>query len=277
MSVRVLPIAALLGCAGAACSLLVDTSGLSGGLAGPKDASSDSSDSPDSAVDADGSSVDGGSSDAGEAGTPEISFVQGASGQAVSGSAPVTLVLGKVVSVGDAILVVTNVDNDRNIVSVTDTIGNTYSQVAAGDVNFDQHSYLWQANPALGGVGQITVTASGATTWFWAFALEYSGLGSSGLVASERGSSTAADGMSPGPLPAASSGDLLFAFGFAGTTSGNGTVSAGTGMTERIRAGSGMVADRLFGAAGTVAATATMTTGTNWTMTALVFHPKAKN
>jgi hypothetical protein len=166
--------------------------------------------------------------------------------------------------------------------SVTDTAGDTFTEVSHFTGADQTEQSVWTAPVTAGGGSEPSVTAKFSSAAAGAItALEYSGLSTaagSGAVdqkASAAGTTTAAASVSSGPTAAAGAGNEL-AVGFYSDSGFGDTLTAGSGYTARTDiSGTGdmelLAEDQVVGAGATPAASVGTGAKTIWEMATVVF------
>lgn len=238
-----------------------------------------------------GSSVDGGLDGAvDEAGNPLVEVEAGADAVAPQGGSIVfvqgkaTFGMAKTVSaeldapIGahHALIIAFEFDNDVPLVSVKDSLGNTFDPIVGPVALSDQRAFIYAVYDAKAGADTVTVTVDALPTEFPLLVHEYDGIATTNafdVENSTQGTTKAADGMAL-QLTTRADGELVFAFGYASTPTDVGTVVAGTNMTKRLTTPGTMTEDYILGVEGTTRPTATMTTGSGWVFLAATFKPR---
>jgi hypothetical protein len=196
-------------------------------------------------------------------------------------SAAVTMT--KAVMTSDRIVVLVGIWSNANATAktVTDSAGDTYTELLHFVASDGTEQSVWTAPIATGGTApKITVTPTSRADVGVA-ALEYAGLstatGSGALDVSARntGTTSAAGTVSSGATPAATGAGEL-AMGFYADSGFNDTLTVGTGWTSRVNVSKAsnmelLVEDQLVGLGATPNATAGTGGNTPWLMSALVF------
>jgi len=209
------------------------------------------------------------------------SFVQQVSAHGHGTSLTVTP--GSAVITGDRIVVEVGVWNASGATasSVTDSAGNTYTELTHFQASDNTEMSVWTAPITAGGGTKPTITAKvTATADLAVAAVEYAGLstaaGTAVLDVQAHATSTtgAAATVSSGATPATTgSGEL--AIGFYADSGFGDTLTPGSGYTQRVNlAPTGdmelLIEDQAVGQGATPAATAGTGSGTTWLMTTLV-------
>jgi len=198
-----------------------------------------------------------------------IAFVQvnSATPPGLSTSVPVTF--GLVQTAGNLNIVVVGWnDITSNIVSVTDSMGNTYAQAAALVTGSAERQAIYYAKNIAGGSNTVTVVFNQAARIVDVRVLEYSGLDPNNpldVTASAAGSSVTPNS---GAATTTSANQLIFG---AGTTA-TSFYAAGTGFTARIYTGDGDIAeDQVVSSTGSYNATG-RTSSAPWVMQMVTFR-----
>jgi Putative Ig domain len=153
-----------------------------------------------------------------------------------SGSAgPLTAVstaFGANNTAGNLIIAFVRMSTSTQTVTVTDSLGNVYTQAAAAvQIADGSQVHLFYARNILGGANTVTATFSASNNHPWLAVYEYRGLSTTAPLdqtASGTGSGTAA---STAPTPTTTSANELVFAGFGLPASYTGTQAAGTGFT----------------------------------------------
>jgi Galactose oxidase-like, Early set domain/Fibronectin type III domain/Glyoxal oxidase N-terminus len=215
------------------------------------------------------------------------SFVQQVSAHGHAGSLGVTP--GSAVAAGDRMVVEVGVWNSSHATasSVTDSAGNTYTELTHFTASDGSELSVWTAPITAGGGTKPAITAkAGSTADIGVAAVEYAGLSTAAgtsvldVQAHSTGTTGAAGTVSSGATPAATgSGEL--AIGFYADSGFGDTLTPGTGYTGRVNLAPTsdmelLVEDQLVGQGATLAATAGTGASTTWLMAALVLMPASQ-
>jgi hypothetical protein len=246
----VLAMTVVLACAGAACTLLESTSGLTGGGGGT-----------DAAIDRPAMPADSGPGDAGA--SPGIACLQWAAVEARDASAT-TAVFEAGVEAHDTIVVGVDFTSSAGSgLALTDDVGDPY-QILVGPIG--QYQYLAAAFDAGAGAKAVTVTTSnGAPTYFELYVHEYTGLVAFDDGAGATGTSTA---MSSGPFTATQGNELIFGYAVAI----GGADVAGANFTTLSTLDQNVTEQLIAATPGQYQATATMTNGLSWVVIGASFR-----
>jgi len=211
------------------------------------------------------------------------SFVQQVSARGHGSSLKVTP--GSAVAVGDRMVVEVGVWNSSGATAsaVTDSAGNTYTELTHFKASDKTEMSVWTAPIAAGGGTKPTITATVTSAAdIGVAAVEYAGLstatGSSALdvQAHATGTTGSAATVSSGATPATTGGNEL-AIGFYADSGFGDTLTPGTGWASRVNvAPTGdmemLVEDQAAGQGTTPAATVGTGANTPWLMATLVFN-----
>jgi hypothetical protein len=209
------------------------------------------------------------------------SFVQQVAAHGHAGSLAVTP--GSVVTAGDRMLVEVGVWNSSGATasSVTDSAGNTYTELAHFQASDKTELSVWSAPVTAGGGTRPTITVKAASTAdIGVAALEYSGLSAAGgtsvldVSATKSGTTSSAATVSSGATPAATGGNEL-ALGFYADSGFGDALTAGTGWTGRVSLAPAsdmelLAEDQPAGLGSTPSATVGTGASTVWLMATLV-------
>jgi hypothetical protein len=211
------------------------------------------------------------------------SFVQQVSARGHAGSLAVTP--GSAVAAGDRMVVEVGVWNSSGATasSVTDSAGNTYTELTHFKASDSTELSVWTAPIAAGGGTKPAITAKVTSAAdVGVAAVEYAGLSAAGgaavldVQAHATGTTTGAVTVSSGATPAtAGSGEL--AIGFYADSGFSDTLTAGTGYAARVNVAPApdmelLVEDQAVGQGATPAATVGTGARTTWLMATLVLN-----
>ncbi len=209
-----------------------------------------------------------------------ITFVQDAQNLDDSGATSTTIAAAWASATTTGHLVVGwcgwNDTGTANLLSVTDSQGNTYSLIGAKirDTVFNQSHQLFFSANITGGAGSVTCTLSELQNYRRMGIAEYSGVatttpldGSANNL--QAGAPTTTDGVTSTSITTTAAGDLIFAAtqNVSEANPGGATISAGTGFTARKITGTGngigRMEDQVQAAAGAIAGTFTISLSKN--------------
>jgi hypothetical protein len=210
------------------------------------------------------------------------SFVQQVSAHGHAGSLSMTP--GSAVSTGDRIVVEVAVWNSSGATasSVTDSAGNTYTELTHFKASDGTEMSVWTAPITAGGGTKPAITAKATSAAdIGVAAVEYAGLSTAAgtaaldVQAHATGTTGAAATVTSGATPATTSAGEL-AIGFYADSGFGDTLTPGSGYTGRVNlAPTGdmelLIEDQAVGQGATPAATAGTGPSTIWAMATLVF------
>jgi hypothetical protein len=219
-----------------------------------------------------------------EAAAAAPSFVQKVTARGHGSSLGVTP--GSPVTVGDRLVVEVGIWNSSKATaaSVTDSAGNTYTELTHFQAADGTEMSVWTAPVSAGGGSKPTITVKPtATADIGVAALEYAGLSAatgSGVLdvqAHATGLTTAAATVSSGATPATTGGNEL-AIGFYADSGFGDTLTAAAGYTSRVNLSPTsdmelLAEDQGTGQGATPAATTGTGPSTYWLMATLVLKP----
>ena len=196
-----------------------------------------------------------------------------------------TLTPGTAVTSGDRLIVEVGVWSGGNATasSVTDSAGNTYTELTHFKASDNTEMSVWTAPITAGGGTKPTITVKPTSAAdVGAAALEYAGLstasgtGALDVQAHAVGNSNGAATVSSGSTPATTAGNEL-ALGFFADSGFGDTLTAGNGYTSRVNVSPNgnmelLAEDQTVGQGATPAATTVSSASTTWLMATLVFR-----
>jgi hypothetical protein len=209
------------------------------------------------------------------------SFVQQVSAHGHAGS--LAVIPGSAVTAGDRMLVEVGVWNSSGATagSVTDSAGNTYTELARFQASDRTELSVWSTPVTAGGGTRPTITVTATSTADIAVAaLEYSGLSAAGgtsvldVSATKSGMTSSAATVSSGVTPAATGSNEL-AIGFYADSGFGDMLTAGAGWTGRVNLAPAsdmemLAEDQPVGLGSTPNATVSTGANTIWLMATLV-------
>ncbi len=156
-----------------------------------------------------------------------------------------------------------------NIVSVTDTAGNTYQLAAPTTRRGTVSQAIYYAKNIVAGANTVNVTFNASTPYVDVRIAEYAGLDRVNPLDVTRSASGVNGQVSSGAVTTTTARELLVG---AGTTTG-GFTGAGSGYTSRIitQPDADILEDRVVTATGSYSATAAHSSGT-WVMQLVAFR-----
>jgi hypothetical protein len=178
------------------------------------------------------------------------------------------------VAAHDALVLCLDYDSTTaQVVSVTDTSGDTFAQ-ALGPFTFGaRRMYLFYALDTIGSAANETLTVAfdAPVPGVELYAHEYANVALSGAVdqtAANMGTSSTTDGMTSPKVITRYPNELVFGFGISGKA------APGTGLTLRLGYHDNVTEDMQAAVPGSYAAVATMTSGNAWAMTVTTLRPR---
>ena len=189
-----------------------------------------------------------------------VSSAQTIAAQASSSAASLSLSFLTNTVAGDLIMVAFDYDTNTVPSSVTDSQGNTFTQVGSQLTSPGAtRSVVYYAKNIKGGADTVTVNLSGTSAWLELYLSEYTGVSQTNPIDIEAGASGSAGAVSSGNATTTAAGDVIY-----GSCVGDWVCTAGTGFTARSNFLGNLIEDQVVGAAGSYAATGSATNG--WTM-----------
>jgi hypothetical protein len=161
---------------------------------------------------------------------------------------------------GDLIMVAFDYATSAVPSSVTDSQGNTFTQVGSQLTSpGGTRSAVYYAKNIKGGADTVTVNLSASSSWLELYLTEYTGANQTNPIDTQVGASGNAGAVSSGNATTTAAGDIIY-----GYCVGDWVCSAGTGFTARSNFDGNLIEDDLAATAGSYAATGSATNG--WTM-----------
>jgi hypothetical protein len=171
---------------------------------------------------------------------------------------------------GDFLIAVTAYQLPGTTVTLTDTLGNTWTHLTAynnsncgnTDGNYSG-AQIWYAENIKGGANTVTMQVN-AATYIWVAVVEYSGIKTSGSLAASNGfvATTSSNSISAGNVTATGSNNLIF--GFFHDEFQNTSMTAGSGYVDEANASlTAMIEDNFSAAMGTYNPSANYTNGSD--------------
>jgi hypothetical protein len=194
-------------------------------------------------------------------------FVQSSSRAASGTSTSLSVSFSQSTGAGDLILVGFDFLNSVTPVAVTDSQGNTFTQVGTqlnspGGIG----SRVYYAPNIKGGADTVTITLSANSNILEIYLTEYGGLNLSNPIDGQAGSSGNAGTVSSGNITTTVAGDLIYAYCL-----GDSSCTVGSGFVARSTLNNNLTEDEIAGNPGTYAANGTANAG--WTMQAVALKP----
>ena len=169
---------------------------------------------------------------------------------------------------GDLILVGFDFDNSVTPVSVTDSQGNTYTQVGPQlkSPSSSISTRVYYAQNIKGGSDKVTITLSGNSSFIEVYFAEYSGVDPINPIDAQAAAAGNAGSVSSGNATTTVAGDVIYAFCI-----GDSACSVGSGFAARSTFNANLLEDKTAGSPGAYAATGTSDSG--WTMHMVALKP----
>ena len=197
---------------------------------------------------------------------PTSYFVQ-AVAHAASGTATLGLYLPNNTVAGDLIMVGFDFNSNATPLSVTDSLGNTFTQVGTQLASpGGARSAVYYAKNIKGGPDTVTVKLSAACTSIKLYLTEYFGMNPTSPIDAQAGATGSAGTVSSGDATTTVASDVIY-----GYCVGDGTCTAGSGFTARSTIDNNLIEDEIAGNPGAYAATGSATSG--WTMQMVALKP----
>jgi fibronectin type 3 domain-containing protein len=195
-------------------------------------------------------------------------FVQGSSNAASGTSTSLSVPFSSNTSPGDLILVGFDFVDSVTPVSITDSQGNTFTQVGS-QLNSPAGvgARVYYANNIKGGADTVTITLSANSSYLEVYLTEYAGLNQTNPIDGQAGATGTAGAVSSGTITTTVAGDLIYGF-----CVGDWACTAGSGFNARSTFNGNLVEDETAGNPGSYAATGTATQG--WTMQMVALKPQ---
>ena len=168
---------------------------------------------------------------------------------------------------GDLILVGFGFDTSATSSSVTDSQGNTFTQVGTQlTTPGDARSVVYFAKNIKGGADTVTVSLSANSAYIELYLAEYSGIDQTNPIDAQAGFSGSAGTVSSGNATTAHAGDVIYGFCEA-----DWACTAGSGFAARSTYVDNLTEDKTAGSPGSYAATGSADNG--WTMQMVALKP----
>jgi hypothetical protein len=197
-----------------------------------------------------------------------VSFVQQASAAASGPASAFTAALSSATTAGDTLLVAFDF-SAGTVASVTDSQGNTYSEVGTELVSPGGAHTRVYVTIARGGPDSVTVALSASSSYLEVYLTEYSGVDGARPVDTQASGAGTSASVSSGNATTSAASDYLYGFCIGDLACG-----AGLGFTTRSSFHGNLVEDMPAAAAGVYAATASADAG--WTMQLVALRPAAQ-
>ena len=200
---------------------------------------------------------------------PKSSFVQEVANKALGTAKSLSLSFPNNTLAGDVILVGFDYNKVSTPLSVTDSQGNTFTQVGTQLTSpGGSGSVVYLARNIKGGADTLTVNLTANSGWLELYLTEYSGVNQTNPIDAQAGASGNAGPVSSGNATTSVAGDVIY-----GYCVGDWACTAGSGFTARSTFNNNLIESKIAGNSGTYAATGTATNG--WTMQMVALKPAA--
>jgi hypothetical protein len=198
---------------------------------------------------------------------PTSFFVQAVANDASGTASSLSLSFPQNTVAGDLIVVGFDFDTSATPSSVSDSQGNTFTQVGTqltspgGD-----RSRVYYAKNITGGADTVTVNFSADSSWIEIYLTEYSGVDQTNPIDAQAGASGNAGQVSSGNATTTVVGDVIY-----GYCVGDWACTVGSGFAARSTFNDNLIEDETAGNPGTYAATGSANNG--WTMQMVALKP----
>jgi hypothetical protein len=196
-------------------------------------------------------------------------FVQAASNANSATAKSASLAFAENTLAGDVILVGFDFADTSASLSVTDSQGNTFTEVGSQLTSpGGSGSVVYLAKNIKGGADTITVNLASNSGWLELFLTEYSGVNPTNPIDVQAGASGSAGSVSSGNATTAYAGDIIYGFCVA-----DWSCTVGSGFTAWSTFNDNLIESKTAGSAGAYAATGSANNG--WTMQMVALRPAA--
>jgi len=200
-----------------------------------------------------------------------IKFVQATANAASANASSLSVALPSNTHAGDLILVGFDFANNAATPSITDSQGNTFTQVGTQMTSpAGAGSRLYFAKNIKGGTDTVKVTLSASSSYLEMYLTEYSGADPNNPIDVQAESSGAAGAVSSGAATTTVAGDVIY-----GYCAGDAACTVGSGFVARSTLNSNLVEDKTASTVGSYAATGSANSG--WTMHMAALRPVSSN
>jgi hypothetical protein len=194
-----------------------------------------------------------------------IAFVQVAAKSSSAATNTLSLSFPANTTAGNTILVGFDFDTNSTPSSITDSQGDTFTEVGAQLTSpGGARSRVYVAKSIKGGPDTITVSLSVNSAWIELYISEYSGVDTVNSIDAQAGTSGNAGSVSSGTAATTVSGDIVY-----GYCLGDWNCTAGSGFTARSAFNGNLIEDMTVGNPGGYAATGSANRGWSMQMVAL--------
>ena len=194
-----------------------------------------------------------------------IAFVQVAAKSSSAATNTLSLSFPANTTAGNIILIGFDFDTNSTPSSITDSEGNTFTEVGAQLTSpGGARSRVYFAKNIKGGANTITVSLSANSAWIELYISEYSGVDTVNSIDAQAGASGSAGPVSSGTAATTVAGDVIY-----GYCLGDWNCTAGSGFTARSALDGNLIEDMTIGNPGSYAATGSANRGWSMQMVAL--------
>jgi chitodextrinase len=194
-----------------------------------------------------------------------IAFVQVAAKSSSAATNTLSLSFPAKTTAGNIILVGFDFDANSTPSSITDSEGNTFTEVGSQLISLGgARSRVYVAKNIKGGADTITVSLSANSAWIELYISEYSGVDAVNPIDAQAGVSGNAGSVSSGTAATTVAGDIVY-----GYCLGDWNCTAGSGFTARSAFNGNLIEDMTVGNPGSYAATGSANRGWSMQMVAL--------
>jgi hypothetical protein len=198
---------------------------------------------------------------------PSSSFVQAVASTTSASASSLSLSFSNNTLAGDLILVGFDFTTSAMPSSVTDSQGNTFTEVGTLLTSpGGARSVVYYAKNINGGADTVTVNLSANSAWIELYLSEYSGVNQTNPIDAQAGTSGNAGSVSSGNATTTVAGDVIYGF-----CVGDWACTVGSGFAARSTFDGNLNEDEIGNNPGTYAATGTANNG--WTMQMVALKP----
>src|SRR6202521_2678499 len=197
-----------------------------------------------------------------------ISFVQGNSVYNVASAGSIALAFSSNVTAGN--LIVVQCEGATNVtMSITDSLGNTYTPIGTKVSQSTSDSELFYAKNITGGANTVTCTYNPTAIGRYIAFHEYSGADKTSPLDVWAFGHNGGTSMDSGATTTKFASEVLAAFGYCFTT----CTTPGTNFTQRLLISGDMTEDMIATSTGSYSATMTQSPSDNWLLLMAAFIP----
>jgi Putative Ig domain len=198
---------------------------------------------------------------------PSIVFVQESAKAATATAKSLSVSFAANTLPGDLILVAFDFASSATPKSITDSQGNTFTQVGTQLVSpGGSASRVYYAKSIKGGADTVTVALSANSAWIEVYLTEYSGVDPTNPIDAQAGAAGSAGAVSSGTAKTSYPGDVI-----VGYCPADWSCTVGSGFAARSTFNNNLIEDAMAASPGSYAATASANNG--WTMQMVALKP----